>query len=76
MVKHDGSFTKTQRMSRIAAYVAPKLAEGATINIEKLIAWIEINIGLTRKRAEEYLNTLASAYDWNVKDGFLNIESV
>ena len=73
MVRRDGSFTKTQRLNKIAAHVAPKLSEGEKVNISKLILWIEMTIGLTKKRAGEYINILAGAYDWEVKDGCLSL---
>ena len=73
MPQKDGSFTKTQRMNKIAAHIAPILAKGEKVNNAKLVAWIEVNIGLTRQKAGEYIDTLISAYDWEFKDGNISL---
>lgn len=73
-MKRDAAHLKQERMRKIASYVAPMLAEGQKVRITKLLAWIEINIGLTKDKAGEYVNTLASAYDWNVNNGFVTLE--
>ena len=73
MPQKDGSFTKTQRMKTIAKYIAPILGEGKKINIRKLVAWIEVNIGLTKKNAGSYIDTLIAAYDWETKDGYISL---
>ena len=69
MVRKDGSYVKTQRMRRIAAFIAK--ADGDKIKTDKLLAWIEVNVGLTKAKAKQYVATLALAFDWKEKDGYL-----
>lgn len=71
MVRKDGSYVKTERMRLIAAYTTRFLQNGGKININKLKAWIEVNIGLSPIKAGEYIDTLVSAYDWEIVDGCL-----
>lgn len=73
-MRRDGSYVKTQRLNQIAAKVSPLLGQGEKVNIAKLISWIEVNIGLTKAKASEYLNTLAGIYEWETKDGFLVLD--
>jgi len=70
-MRRDGSYVKTERLNQIAAKVSPLLGQGEKVNIAKLISWIEVTIGLTRKKAGEYINILADVYEWEVKNGFL-----
>ena len=70
-VRHDGSWVKQERMNRISHYILNQFKASNRINLNKLRAWVEINIGLTPRRAEEYIATISLAYDWLIKDGLL-----
>ena len=69
--KRDGSWVKTQRITLIAAKIAPDIKDGKKVNLKKLFAWISITIGLTNKTALNYLEELAVIYDWVIDNEFV-----
>jgi len=71
--RRDGGWVKQQRMNLIAAKISKALNEGAIVDLEKTVAWIEINIGLTEKRALSYIEKLAISFDWKIENGLISI---
>ena len=71
MVRQDSAFLKAQRLSKISKKIAAGLmaAETRRIPIERLLDWIELNTGLTRTRAQEYVDLIIRASDDWDRDG-------
>jgi hypothetical protein len=63
----DASYLKTQRLLQIKKHIAKQFPN--PVNLELMILWIEVNIGLTHDRAFEYITTVCMANQWNLKDG-------
>lgn len=70
-MRSDSAKLKQDRLRQIAAFISKQPV--SNISVEKLVAWIEVNIGLTAKKANEYIRTLALAYDWSLDDQWLDI---
>lgn len=59
--RKDGGFIKTQRI----AYIKKRIIQQSPnkINIKNLITWIEGSIGLSKRRAREYIEVAISGLD-------------
>ena len=55
-------------MNQIAAKIASELGTGQPVNLQKLLAWVSMTIGLTNKTAMVYINTMSTVYGWNVEE--------
>lgn len=63
MVRRDATFIRLQRIKRITKLIAKNIEAG--INHKNLIIQIQYTIGLTRERAEEYVDLIVEAHkDW------------
>jgi len=62
MSRRDGAFIKTERIKRIAKEIAKQAPKN--VEIEKVLMWIEANIGLSPKRSLEYLNLACASQGW------------
>lgn len=63
MVRKDATFIRLQRINRISKLIAQNIEAG--INHKNLITQIQYTIGLTRERAEEYVDLIVEAHkDW------------
>jgi len=67
MSRRDGAWIKAQRLKMIAKEVAKTFPEGA--DLEHVLLWIEVNIGLSRKKAQEYLAKVVAVKGWRIEDG-------
>lgn len=73
-VRRDGSFIRSQRLIQIGKRIAVGLSEFKTVDVEQLILWIQMNLGLTEKRASEYVAVVVKAKGWVLKDGEITAE--
>lgn len=72
---HDGAFYKSQRVKQISKEIARLLNKGRKINIERLLNWIEMEIGLSRKRARQYLDLILKTHEtWMEEKGHIRKE--
>lgn len=75
MVRHDGSFVKVERMVQIAKKIATGLSGPEhVISHEKLILWIELNIGLSPEKAEAYVKKICDGHGWVIEDDAIKPE--
>ena len=65
-MKQDASFVKTRRLEQIAKQIAKGFSSAPEIHLKKLMLWIEMNIGLTKIRALEYIETVCEAKGWEL----------
>lgn len=72
MVRRDGAFIKTERVRRIGKEIAKHSPKA--MSLDRLMAWVEMEIGLTRKRAEEYILLACLAHGWVIEDGMVVFE--
>lgn len=72
-LRKDGGWVKQERMNRITIKITKDLKAGGRIKVDKLVAWIELNIGLTKDKARAYVETIALGYDYIITDGYLTI---
>lgn len=70
MVKKDGGWVRTQRLMRISTFVAKAMSEGE-VTIDKTLAWIQWEMGLTEQRAREYLGLVLIHQGWIDDDGII-----
>ena len=71
MVRRDSSYLRSQRLQQISKKIAAGLAEG-NISLDRFVNWIQINIGLTEVRAQEYIDICVKAHTgWMVQNGFI-----
>lgn len=66
-VRKDGAFIKKERLKQLTRFVVQNLPA----NKERVLSYAEIEIGLSRKRAQEYLDLCAHFYGWTYKDGMV-----
>lgn len=72
----DTSFLRSQRMKKIAQFIAIGLNKSEEVDLEGLNLWIEYEIGLTRKKASEYVKTVCGRKGWMIEDGKVKREPV
>lgn len=76
-VRNDASTTKMERQIMIAKKIAATFNANPKdpIFLRKLVIWVEMSIGLTRRRAEEYIAVVVDSHDdWVIEDGALGPE--
>ena len=71
-IRKDGAFIKKQRLNKISKYVVKAAAKGP-LSMKKVLAWIQVNVGLTPPKAREYLEVLIDAYEWIVEKNGLTV---
>lgn len=71
MVKHDAAFLRNTRLTGIRKKIATEISVSTSkkVNLEKLVTWVQINYGLTEKRANEYIQLIARAVGWSIDEG-------
>ena len=57
MVRQDGAFLKIQRIGEIHRVIK----RSSPVKKKELVSYIETTIGLSKKRAEEYLDLLVTS---------------
>lgn len=74
-MRKDGSFVKTERLRNISTQIAKAFnqSDEKKVDLAVLISWIEMNIGLTKARALEYIDTCCSVHGWSIIDGKLSL---
>lgn len=71
MVKRDGAFLKTQRITKIGQHIAKNISKG--VDYEGLLTWIEATIGLTNMKAREYVAIACRVHAWEIKKGVIEV---
>ena len=66
MVRRDAALLRKQRLQEIERRMAQGISRG--IDLDKLLDWIEYEIGLTRKTAMRYVELIVRKQGW-VRDG-------
>ena len=75
MSLRDGAYFKSKRLQDISKEIAKRLSKGKKLNFEGFVTWIEFNIGLTDKKAREYIKLTCKTHHWHLdKNGFLVLE--
>jgi len=76
--RRDGAFYRSQRLIEVAKLIAREFNEkqgnGAAqqfCNYEDIVTLIQFDVGLTEKRAREYVCVVVSAKGWVMKDGYI-----
>ena len=67
MVRRDSSMLKAERLARIRTQMMMNLKD--VVKIDKLLDWIELNIGLSRRKAKEYVELIIRSEGWVQSDG-------
>ena len=67
LVRRDSSMLKSERLRDIRKEMAVNLKE--VVYTDKLLDWIELNIGLTRHKAREYVDLIVRSEGWVQSDG-------
>ena len=67
MVGKDAGFVKTTRIKEIKREMAQTISKG--IAKDRLLDWIEINVGLTRLTATSYVDLVIRSSGWVEIDG-------
>lgn len=71
----NGAYFKTKRLAQISREIAKRLSKGKKINLDAFAIWIEVNLGLTNKKAREYIELSSKTHNWHIdKKGFLVLE--
>lgn len=65
----DGATIRAERLNTIAKQIASYFPRG--VKYENIISAIQLNYGLTRKKAEEYIQIILDAKGWIVLDGII-----
>jgi len=67
MVRRDGAFVKTQRIKQIVREIARQ--PPGPVSLDRMVTWVEVNIGLSTRRALEYIEKACLAQGWLVTNG-------
>lgn len=67
LVRKDAGHHKKMRLQEIKREMAKAIKNG--IDRERLLDWIEFNLGLTRKTAAEYVGLIMRVEGWIYLDG-------
>lgn len=72
-IRRDGSFIRSQRLLEIAKMVAKEItaSNSRQCSYDLILNRIMLNVGLTEKRASEYICVVCHARGWQIKDGFI-----
>lgn len=70
-VRRDGSYVRSKRLLEIAKHIALDFNFNQKSNVEDRLCVIMLNMGLTEKRAMEYIELVCRARGWIIKDGFI-----
>jgi len=65
--RRDGSYWRKMRIRQIREEIAKHMPNG--VPVEKMLLWIQVEMGLTRKKAEEYLKLAVESGDFAIRDG-------
>ena len=63
MVRSDSSMLKTSRLTQIRKEMLMRIKDG--LLKEKFLDWIELNIGLSRPKAQEYVSLIVRTEGWH-----------
>jgi len=72
MTRKDGSFIKTERLHQISHKIKEDIKEGVDYN--RILDWIEFNIGLRRDTAQDYLDKIIRVEGWVITNGYIKAE--
>jgi len=72
--RRDGAYFRKMRLDAIRRELARHMPDG--VHVEKMILWIMVEFGLTRKKAEEYLKLVVETGDFTIRDGKIVPEEV
>ncbi len=70
MVVKDAGFMKKMRISEIKKEIMKKISNGG-VSQEKLLDFIEVEMGLSRRKAEEYTALIIKTSGWILEDGVI-----
>lgn len=70
--KKDGSWVRLQRKNQIKKQIVQHFP--SPVDYKQTVRWILANIGLTRKKAVEYLNEIVECEGWILNDGVILAE--
>jgi len=76
VVRKDSGYLKTMRLGEIKREMAKTIANG--IDCDRLLDWIEINLGLKRETAKDYVALIMRTQGWVTFEGKIvaDIEAV
>lgn len=67
MPRKDGAFIKLERIKQIRSVIIRQFPED--VSVDKVLSWAEVNIGLRRDTARQYLEMIVDNEGWIVSDG-------
>lgn len=69
--RRDGSYIRSQRLMEVAKKIAYDISfnPDKTCHKDDLVNWIMFEMGLTEKRAREYVEIVIKAKGWLVNNG-------
>ena len=75
--RRDGTFIRKERLMAIAKEIAYDLNQDKRCVYEDVILWCQYNIGLTEKKAREYVDVVVKAHtDWHLNNGLITCGEV
>jgi hypothetical protein len=66
-MRKDGAFVKLDRIRQIQKEITKCFPKEVELN--RIILWTEMNIGLTQEKAEEYITKIIDANGWVLSEG-------
>jgi len=66
-MRRDGAYWRRMRLKQIKEEIAKHMPNG--VSVEKMLIWIQVEMGLTRKKAEEYLRLAVESSDFTIREG-------
>jgi hypothetical protein len=66
-LRKDGAYVKKSRINTIAVYIS----NHKPVALKTVVLFAELQIGLSEKRAREYIDKICEAYGYEIKDNVI-----
>lgn len=71
MVRRDSAWLRQQRIQQITKRIALGIAKG--VSLSGLTLWIQVNMGLTKPKAQEYIDLICESQEWEIEKGEIKV---
>lgn len=66
-MRKDGAYVKKQRLNQVTAYIIGQAGKNRTpVLVSKVLGYCEIEIGLSEKKARDYIQKICDYYGYNL----------
>lgn len=70
-MRKDGAYVKKTRINQILKYMLRNKTANNKVMVDKVRLYAEMEIGLSEKRAREYINKICDLYEYEIKGDWI-----